>query len=165
MTTGGKDAGARPFAEPGPSFRLTRVPQQQENSETGAGFGYADSPPTGTGAGRGCSPSALGALEFLFDDGGTADDSSRRSAPAIHRQVPCRQASARSNRGSDGRGRNRARSTLAGVVSAVRREPRSGLHAVPSRSRGGKAIRIIGCPPVFETEANGDGDASLAPFT
>jgi hypothetical protein len=36
----------------GPCFRLTRVPQQQENIQTGAGIG--------------CAPMALRTLEFLF---------------------------------------------------------------------------------------------------
>ena len=50
----------------GPSFRLTRGSQQQENKQTGAAFGCADGPPRETGAGRGCVPIALCALEFLF---------------------------------------------------------------------------------------------------
>jgi hypothetical protein len=48
-------------------FRLTGVPQQRKNSETGAGLGCADGPLRETGAELGCAPIALRALEFLFD--------------------------------------------------------------------------------------------------
>jgi hypothetical protein len=50
-----------------PSFHLTRVPQQQENREPGAGLGCADGPLRETSAGVGCALIALRALEFLFE--------------------------------------------------------------------------------------------------
>jgi hypothetical protein len=48
-------------------FRLTGVPQQRKNRETGAGLGCADGPLRETGAGLGCAPIALCALEFLLN--------------------------------------------------------------------------------------------------